>query len=91
MVDEYQDSNIVQETILSSISKERFGVYNRFMVGDVKQSIYGFRGANPNIFIEKYNTYDSKNKESNNYKIVLDRNFRSREGVLTSTNFFSGR
>lgn len=88
MVDEYQDSNIVQETILSSISKERFGVYNRFMVGDVKQSIYGFRGANPNIFIEKYNTYDSKNKESKNYKIVLDRNFRSREGVLTSTNFF---
>ena len=50
---------------VTEISKERFGVYNRFMVGDVKQSIYGFRGANPNIFIEKYNTYDSKNKESN--------------------------
>lgn len=88
MVDEYQDSNIVQETILSGVSKERMGIYNRFMVGDVKQSIYGFRGAKPDIFIEKYNTYDSKNKDAKNYKIVLDKNFRSREGVLTSTNFF---
>lgn len=88
MVDEYQDSNIVQETILSSVSKERMGICNRFMVGDVKQSIYGFRGAKPDIFIEKYNTYDSKNEDTRNYKIVLDKNFRSREGVLTSTNFF---
>ena len=88
MVDEYQDSNIVQETILKSVSKERMGIYNRFMVGDVKQSIYGFRGAKPDIFIEKYNTYDSKNEDAKNYKIVLDRNFRSRKGVLTTTNFF---
>lgn len=87
MVDEYQDSNAVQETIISSISGERFGVYNRFMVGDVKQSIYGFRGANPDIFVEKYDTY-LKDMEAKEYKIILDRNFRSRDGVITSTNFF---
>ena len=87
MVDEYQDSNIVQETILSSISGERFGVYNRFMVGDVKQSIYGFRGANPDIFIEKYNHYTT-NPDTLDYKIILDRNFRSRKGIIDTTNFF---
>lgn len=87
MIDEYQDSNIVQETILSAVSKDRKGIPNRFMVGDVKQSIYGFRGANPGIFIEKYNRYD-RGEDSKDYKIVLDKNFRSREGVITSTNFF---
>ena len=87
MVDEYQDSNIVQETILSSISGERFGIHNRFMVGDVKQSIYGFRGANPDIFIEKYNRYQTDSAVSD-YKIVLDKNFRSRKGVIDTTNFF---
>lgn len=57
MIDEYQDSNLVQETILTAISKMRFGEYNLFMVGDVKQSIYRFRLARPELFMEKYNTY----------------------------------
>lgn len=86
MCDEYQDSNIVQETILAAVSKERFGIHNRFMVGDVKQSIYGFRGANPDIFVEKYNTYGLEGKNGN-LKIILDQNFRSRQGVIDSTNF----
>lgn len=87
MIDEYQDSNLVQETILSSISKGRYGIFNRFMVGDVKQSIYGFRGANPDIFIEKYNKYKKDDSDSHNCKIVLDKNFRSRKGIITTTNF----
>lgn len=87
MVDEYQDSNLVQETILNSISAERFGIHNRFMVGDVKQSIYGFRGANPDIFLEKYNQY-STDHTAINYKIILDRNFRSRKGIIDTVNFF---
>ena len=86
MVDEYQDSNMVQETILSALCRERFGGHNRFMVGDVKQSIYGFRGANPDIFVEKYHTY-SAGEESSDYKIILDKNFRSRKGVIDTTNF----
>ena len=85
MVDEYQDSNLVQEIILRSVSKERFGIFNRFMVGDVKQSIYGFRGSNPKIFVEKYNSY-TEALDSNNYKIILDKNFRSRNGVIETTN-----
>lgn len=86
MVDEYQDSNLVQEIILRSVSKERFSEYNRFMVGDVKQSIYSFRGSNPDIFVEKYNLYSTEEK-ADNYKIVLDKNFRSRQGVIDTTNF----
>lgn len=84
MVDEYQDSNMIQETILSMISKERQGIHNRFMVGDVKQSIYGFRGARPDIFIEKYNTYSLEGEK--NVKIILDKNFRSRSVVLDFIN-----
>ena len=57
LIDEYQDSNLVQETILQSISKERNGHPNRFMVGDVKQSIYKFRLAMPELFMEKYKSY----------------------------------
>ena len=57
LIDEYQDSNLVQETILNSISTERYGKPNRFMVGDVKQSIYKFRLARPEIFMEKYEEY----------------------------------
>jgi ATP-dependent helicase/nuclease subunit A len=87
MVDEYQDSNSIQELILSSVSKNRDGIYNRFMVGDVKQSIYGFRGANPDIFIDKYNTYTTDDNNYSGYKIILDKNFRSREGVIQSINF----
>ncbi len=87
MVDEYQDSNIVQEKIIYSVSKERKGVYNRFMVGDVKQSIYGFRGANPDIFIEKYYDYKLEPTGSEGQKIILDKNFRSRECVVNTTNY----
>ena len=87
MVDEYQDSNMVQETILEAVSKNRFGINNRFMVGDVKQSIYGFRGAEPSIFVDKYNNYSFDEKEKRGYKIVLDKNFRSRPGVLNTTNY----
>lgn len=87
MVDEYQDSNSIQETILYSVSKNREGIYNRFMVGDVKQSIYGFRGANPDIFIDKYNTYTTDGSNPSAYKIILDKNFRSREEVIESVNF----
>ena len=54
MIDEYQDSNYVQETILKAVSKEALGQPNIFMVGDVKQSIYRFRLARPELFIEKY-------------------------------------
>ena len=78
--DEYQDSNIIQEEILNLIARSN----NRFMVGDVKQSIYKFRRANPAIFIEKYNSY--KNME-NCLRIDLSTNFRSRENVLASSNF----
>ena len=55
MIDEYQDSNLVQEAILTSVSGVHKGNYNIFMVGDVKQSIYKFRQARPELFLEKYN------------------------------------
>ena len=83
-IDEYQDSNLVQEYILNSISKGN----NIFMVGDVKQSIYKFRQACPELFLEKYQNYKSKSelKEEDNLKIQLFKNFRSRENVLEFTN-----
>ena len=84
MVDEYQDSNYVQETILKSVSKESENIYNIFMVGDVKQSIYRFRMARPELFMEKYRTYTQE--ESNCQRIDLHRNFRSRPEVLRSVN-----
>ena len=67
MIDEYQDSNLVQELILSTVSGEAEGIYNRFMVGDVKQSIHRFRNARPELFIEKldaYKTYDEISNET---------------------------
>ncbi len=85
MIDEYQDSNEVQELLLRSISGESIGNYNRFMVGDVKQSIYKFRLARPEIFMEKYNTYAQDDKEK--VRIDLSMNFRSRREVTDSTNF----
>ncbi len=85
MIDEYQDSNLVQETVLTSICKERFGKPNLFMVGDVKQSIYRFRLARPEIFMEKYDTYDLE--DSKHQRIDLHKNFRSRPVVLDSINF----
>lgn len=84
LVDEYQDSNLVQETLIQSISKERFGHPNVFMVGDVKQSIYKFRLARPELFLEKYHLYTSE--ESQYQKIELHQNFRSRDMVLESIN-----
>lgn len=84
MIDEYQDSNNVQELILTSISRERNGEPNLFMVGDVKQSIYKFRLARPELFMEKYDTYT--NEDSKAQKIELSRNFRSRAEVLSSVN-----
>lgn len=84
MVDEYQDSNLIQEEILRAVSREPAGEYNRFMVGDVKQSIYRFRLARPEIFMEKYDRYEKE--DSKNQKIELHQNFRSRKEVLDFTN-----
>lgn len=85
LIDEYQDSNLVQEYLLSAISGEAAGNFNRFMVGDVKQSIYKFRLARPELFMEKYHTY-RKEDGGSTLRIDLHKNFRSREQVLTSTN-----
>lgn len=87
-IDEYQDSNLVQEYILNAVSKERFGTPNTFMVGDVKQSIYKFRMAKPELFMAKYDEYaDYKEDTAGKYcKIELHKNFRSRENVLESIN-----
>ena len=83
-IDEYQDSNLVQEYILNSISKNN----NIFMVGDVKQSIYKFRQARPELFLDKYEKYSLKadQKENENLKIQLFKNFRSRKNILEITN-----
>jgi ATP-dependent helicase/nuclease subunit A len=86
MVDEYQDSNMVQELILSTISRQDQGEPNVFMVGDVKQSIYRFRQAKPELFMEKYNTY-SQDADSLYRKILLYKNFRSRSEIVNAVNF----
>ncbi len=87
MIDEYQDSNEVQELLLKCISGEDKGRFNRFMVGDVKQSIYKFRLARPEIFMEKYDTYVINDARSSNVRIDLSMNFRSRREVTDATNF----
>lgn len=84
MIDEYQDSNQVQEEIMCAISRESEGEYNMFMVGDVKQSIYRFRLARPELFMEKFATYELE--ESKKQRIDLHKNFRSRAEVLEFTN-----
>ncbi|KNE21994.1 helicase-exonuclease AddAB subunit AddA [Virgibacillus pantothenticus] len=84
LIDEYQDTNLVQETILSLIS-DQIGAGNRFMVGDVKQSIYRFRHAEPSLFIKKYNRFAQSEHLAK--RIDLSRNFRSRSQVLTGTNY----
>ena len=83
-IDEYQDSNLVQEYILNSVSNGN----NIFMVGDVKQSIYKLRQAMPELFLDKYQTYQNKEyrKQEDNLKIQLFKNFRSREKILKFTN-----
>lgn len=91
MIDEYQDSNEVQELLLKSVSGEDKGRYNRFIVGDVKQSIYKFRLARPEIFMEKYNTYVTDNEEEDKVRIDLSMNFRSRREVTEATNFICGQ
>lgn len=85
MIDEYQDSNLVQEYILSSISGEWGKTPNLFMVGDVKQSIYRFRMARPQLFVEKYERFTYE-ENSTHRKIDLNKNFRSRASVLASVN-----
>ena len=84
MIDEYQDSNLIQEAILNSVSTCRSGRYNIFMVGDVKQSIYRFRLSRPELFLEKFYAYNIE--ESQTQRIDLHRNFRSRKEVLESAN-----
>ena len=84
LIDEYQDSNLVQEYLLTAVSGEQDGRNNRFMVGDVKQSIYKFRLARPELFMEKYHTYTKE--ESNCQRIDLHKNFRSRREVLEGVN-----
>ena len=92
MIDEYQDSNNVQELLLSAVSGEADGVYNRFMVGDVKQSIYKFRLARPEIFMEKMKKYDSVPVPLSYFsRIDLHKNFRSRAEVLNSVNYCFSR
>ena len=84
MIDEYQDSNLIQEAILTCVSTVSRGKNNIFMVGDVKQSIYRFRLSRPELFMEKYDTYDTG--DSDRQRIDLHRNFRSRAEVLDSVN-----
>jgi len=81
-VDEYQDSNLVQETILNLIRQER----NLFLVGDVKQSIYRFRLADPSLFIAKYETY-TNDLHARDCRIDLSKNFRSRAEIINGVNF----
>ncbi|WP_455503272.1 helicase-exonuclease AddAB subunit AddA [Blautia sp.] len=85
MVDEYQDSNLVQEMITNCVSGWADGRKNIFMVGDVKQSIYRFRLARPELFMEKYKQYSLT--DSDEQRIDLHKNFRSRSQVLDSANF----
>ncbi len=82
ITDEYQDTSPLQEAILNAVS----GRNNRFMVGDIKQSIYAFRNADPSIFIDKYNSYEGSDEESDNMLIRLAENYRSRKHILDFVN-----
>lgn len=84
MIDEYQDSNHIQEWLIHSISGEDDGVYDRFMVGDVKQSIYRFRNADPTLFMEKYEQYQKGGRPLR--RVDLSVNYRSRKQVLDTVN-----
>ena len=84
LIDEYQDSNLVQEYLLSAVSGEEDGHFNRFMVGDVKQSIYKFRLARPELFLEKYEKYSAGEEDCK--RIDLSQNFRSRAQVVEGVN-----
>lgn len=91
MIDEYQDSNDVQELLLKSVSGESDGHYNRFMVGDVKQSIYKFRLARPEIFMNKYEEYERCQEVGKQIRIDLSKNFRSRREITDATNYICGQ
>ncbi|MCR4782180.1 MAG: helicase-exonuclease AddAB subunit AddA [Lachnospiraceae bacterium] len=84
MVDEYQDSNEIQDNILKAVSGDYIGKNNYFCVGDVKQSIYGFRMADPSIFMKKFEDFSTETESA--VRIDLNKNFRSREEVLDITN-----
>ncbi|WP_282173780.1 helicase-exonuclease AddAB subunit AddA [Cytobacillus firmus] len=86
LVDEYQDTNMVQEAILQLVTADSEENGNLFMVGDVKQSIYRFRLAEPNLFLGKYTRFD-RDGERAGLRIDLARNFRSRKEVLHGTNY----
>ena len=86
LVDEYQDSNNVQETIIDLVSRKNLDEPNVFMVGDVKQSIYRFRQAKPELFLDKYNRYPME-PGGRDRKIQLYKNFRSREEVISGSNY----
>ena len=86
MIDECQDSNEIQDLLLFCISGEEEGRPNRFMVGDVKQSIYKFRMAKPELFMKKYEEYGDYSENTGYCKIVLGKNFRSRAAVITLVN-----
>lgn len=85
MVDEYQDTNEVQDTIVRLIAGEEGG--NLFIVGDVKQSIYGFRASEPGLFMAKYDNYGQAGQQEHSELITLGRNFRSRKEILSAVNF----
>lgn len=95
LMDEYQDCNRVQELIISAVSADDDGRHNRFMVGDIKQSIYKFRLASPELFIEKYKSYEMYDPESqencSHVRIDLHSNFRSRQTVINTVNDLFGQ
>ncbi len=90
LVDEYQDSNLVQEVIVDTISGKENGGPRVFVVGDVKQSIYRFRQARPELFLSKYKSYSTETG-CRDRKIMLYRNFRSREDIINAVNLVFGR
>ncbi|MCR4787493.1 MAG: helicase-exonuclease AddAB subunit AddA [Lachnospiraceae bacterium] len=95
LMDEYQDCNRVQELLISAVSSDSLGRHNRFMVGDIKQSIYKFRLASPELFLEKYKSYemyDPKSQENGPHlRIDLHNNFRSRRSVINTVNDLFGQ
>ncbi|MCR4989936.1 MAG: helicase-exonuclease AddAB subunit AddA [Lachnospiraceae bacterium] len=95
LMDEYQDCNRVQEMIIDAVSSDSEGVHNRFMVGDIKQSIYKFRLASPELFLEKYKSYEMYDPESqtksDHSRIDLHSNFRSRKNVVDTVNDLFGQ
>lgn len=87
LVDEYQDTNLLQEAIIQLVKRNSEGHGNLFMVGDVKQSIYRFRLAEPQLFLQKYARFTKESKDGHGTKIDLNANFRSRPEILQATNF----